>query len=307
MVRFHAVIVLITWIFVAQAEGQERLSESPFLTARGDLSAQMVAGIDRYLIHAIAASLDQRTQFWDRDFTSPEHYAQSVEPNRARFRNIIGAVDELTVPVVLSYVSGPNRPAAMAENDQVRVFAVRWTVADGFDAEGLLLEPKRKVIASGVAIPDADQTPEMISGLADDLANPFALRLAEAGCRVLVPTLLDRRCLWSWNPSIAMTDQTHREWIWRHGVEFGRHPIGYEVRQIEAAVSWLKSRSETPVGVAGYGEGGSMALYSAAVDQRVDAALVSGYFQSRQESGPSRFIAASSGCSGNLATRKSPT
>jgi hypothetical protein len=33
-------------------------------------------------------------------------------------------------------------------------------VTDGFAAEGLLLEPKGKVIASVVAIPDADQTPE---------------------------------------------------------------------------------------------------------------------------------------------------
>ena len=145
---------------------------------------------------------------------------------------------------MLSYDSGPDRPVLIAESDQLRVFAVRWTVAVGIDAEGL---------------PDADQTPETIAGLKEQSSVPFARRLAEAGCRVLVPTLLDRQCLWSGNPEIAMTDQTHREWIWRHSVEFGRHPIGYEVRQIEAAVSWLKSHSPTPVGVVGYGEGGLLA------------------------------------------------
>ena len=37
-----------------------------------------------------------------------------------------------------------------------------------------------------------------------------------------------------------------------------------------------------PIGVTGYGEGGLLALYAAALDPRIDAALVSGYFDSRQ-------------------------
>ena len=37
------------------------------------------------------------------------------------------------------------------------------------------------------------------------------------------------------------------------------------------------------MGVAGYAEGGLVAFYAAAVDTRIDAALVSGYFDSRQE------------------------
>ena len=36
------------------------------------------------------------------------------------------------------------------------------------------------------------------------------------------------------------------------------------------------------IGVAGYGEGGLIAFYAAALDRRIEAALVSGYFDSRQ-------------------------
>ena len=36
------------------------------------------------------------------------------------------------------------------------------------------------------------------------------------------------------------------------------------------------------IGVAGYSEGGLIAFYAAAVDKRIDAVLVSGYFNSRQ-------------------------
>ena len=35
--------------------------------------------------------------------------------------------------------------------------------------------------------------------------------------------------------------------------------------------------------MAGYGEGGLLALYSAALDTRIDATLVSGYFDARQD------------------------
>ena len=38
-----------------------------------------------------------------------------------------------------------------------------------------------------------------------------------------------------------------------------------------------------PIAVAGYGEGGLLALYSAALDTRIDATLVSGYFQPREQ------------------------
>ena len=81
-----------------------------------------------------------------------------------------------------------------------------------------------------------------------------------------------------------MTDQTHREWIWRQSYELGRHPLGFEVQTVRAVLDAWAARSEKlPVGVAGYGEGGLIALYTAAIDPRVEATLVSGYFQRREE------------------------
>ena len=63
----------------------------------------------------------------------------------------------------------------------------------------------------------------------------------------------------------------------------GRHVIGYEVQKVLAAADWFRRRNpEAKIGVAGYGEGGLIAFYSAAADTRIDAALVSGYFDNRQ-------------------------
>src|SRR5438034_565309 len=188
-----------------------------------------------------------------------------------------------------------------------KVYAVRWPVFGGVTAEGLLLEPDTSPVARIVAIPDADQSPEMLVGLAAGLnpAGQFARRLAENGCQVLVPVLINRQDTWSGiadilpGPSISaapgsgtmttskMTNQPHREWIYRMAYEVGRHIIGYEVQKVLAAVDWFTSENKTkrpaPIGVFGYGEGGLLALYSAALDPRIQAAEVSGYFGSRQQ------------------------
>ncbi|MEX0725776.1 MAG: dienelactone hydrolase family protein, partial [Planctomycetaceae bacterium] len=100
-----------------------------------------------------------------------------------------------------------------------------------------------------------------------------------------IPVLVNRADTLSGEPDIAMTNQTHREWITRQAFELGRHIIGYEVRKIEAAITAIKNDvapAHPLIGVVGYGEGGLLALYAAALDTRIDSVLVSGYFQDRQ-------------------------
>jgi hypothetical protein len=164
---------------------------------------------------------------------------------------------------------------------------VRWPVLEGVTGEGLLLEPRSGVRASVIALPDADQTPEQLAGLATGIPpeNQFARRLAGTGIEVLVPVLIDRGTHWSGHPDFGRTEQTHREWIYRQAFHMGRHVIGYEVQKVMAAVDWFSARpaGKGKVGVIGYGEGGLLALYAAAVDPRIDVTLVSGYFRSRQE------------------------
>ena len=68
--------------------------------------------------------------------------------------------------------------------------------------------------------------------------------------------------------------------------EVGRSLIGYEVQKVRAAAGWFAAENASqavPIVVAGYGEGGLVALYSSALDTRIDATLVSGYFQPREQ------------------------
>src|SRR5687767_7999644 len=245
------------------------------LTWNDDLSVRMMDGAHRFVERKIAQSIETRQRHWKRSLSSRESYEESIAGNRKRFSEKIGAVDPL-VPGALERFGTDADPALVAETAAYRVYQVRWPVLDGVTGEGLLLEPRRSPVAYVVALPDADQTPEQLAGLAPGIptASQFARTLAEAGCLVLIPTLISREAKFSGRPDIRMTDQPHREWIYRQAFHMGRHVIGYEVQKVRAAVEWIKGRDPRgKVGVAGYAEGGLIAFYAAAADSRIDAAL----------------------------------
>ena len=133
----------------------------------------------------------------------------------------------------------------VAETEPYKVFAIRWPVFDGVDGEGLLLEPKGKVMAQVVAIPDADWTPEMLVGLAPGVQHEsqFPRWLAKNRCRVVVPALIDRKDDWSGSAKFnRWTNQPHREFIYRMAYEMGRHILGYEVQKVLAVGRLVHAR-----------------------------------------------------------------
>ena len=257
------------------------------LTYEGDLAAQMVEDLDNYVTRAIESAAEKRETLWHQDYSSSTAYTESVEPNRQRFRKQIGCYDERLPINSLSHVGTTNAAAHIAEGENFTVSRVRWQVFDEIEGEGLLLAPndRTSVIAQVIALPDADWTPEMIAGVTDELSldAQFARHLASAGCRVVVPLLINREDTYSGNPKIgAFTNQPHREFIYRMAYQLGRHIIGYEVQKVLSLVDWMVSFDE-PIGVIGYGEGGLVAFYSAAADTRIQSTVVSGYFQSRED------------------------
>jgi dienelactone hydrolase len=274
------------------------------------LDEVMVSGISRFVLRQIEEAPRARQARWARDYSSLQAYDKSVESNRARFRTIVGAVDRhegehsnsktlLPVPVrdrkrgfepngfeIIATLGGEG---VVARSESFDVFAARWQVFPGVTAEGLLLQPRGTPIARVVVIPDADWTPEMVTGMVPGIGEhvPVAGRLAASGIQVVVPTLISRDDTHSGSPLVAYTNQPHREFIYRQAFQLGRHIIGYEVQKIEAAIDEFEqlNRSENvdlPIGVTGVGEGGLLAFYAAALDSRIDAALVSGYFQPRE-------------------------
>lgn len=253
------------------------------------LDVLMIAGLDRFALRELAASPERRDRAWRRDFSGEAAYARSIAPQRERWREIIGAVDPRVPPTDFELLATLGRDARVGESDRFTVWAVRWQVLEGLTGEGLLLQPKGTVRARAVVLPDADWTPEHFVGLKAGVPAQAQLprRLAAQGWQVLVPMLLSRSDEFSGSPLVRFTNQPHREFIYRQAFEMGRHVIGYEVQKVLAAVDIfaLANSEETrdlPIAVAGVGEGGLLALYSAALDERIDRTLVSGYFEARE-------------------------
>lgn len=250
------------WYFLlcaAISQAQPLPGTAP-LVESGDLSVQLVEGIHKFLDH---------------------YEAPRPKPERSRLAYILGVVEGREKPE-LQYLESAGKPSVIAQAATYTVREVRWPVFSDLWAEGLLLEPKGKPVARVVALGDADWRPEALAGL-EPGASPFAKRLVENGAQVLIPLLMDRADTFSGVRSFRMTNMPHREFIWRLAYPLGRHIIGIEVQKTLAGIDWmLQQRPRAKIAVAGYGEGGLIALHAAALEERIDAALVSGYFGPRQ-------------------------
>lgn len=284
---FRSFLLVMAASLVAAEEAP--LPGTSLLTGDDDLSERMAAGVTSYFERETLLSPEGRATYWQRDYTSPEAYEASVAANRERLTRLLGAVEPRQPVTDLESAVAVGAPAKLAETGAFTVQAVRWPLFDGVHGEGLLLQPKGKVIARVVAIPDADHSPEVLIGggpLKEEAFPAYARRLVENGCQVIIPTLIDRAAIHSGSPRLnRFTNQPHREWIYRQAYTFGRHIIGLEAQKIAAAVDWFaaqNAKQSLPIGVAGWGEGGLLAFYSAAIDTRIDAVLVSGYFDRRE-------------------------
>jgi dienelactone hydrolase len=285
-----AAACVVEWSVAGHSASNQVATESLPRTApldwpEEDLSGRMMDGAHRFVDRQIAETQARSARFWKYDRSSPAAWNASVQDNRDRLREIIGAVDSRLSPGLERFGDDDN-PALVAETSRYRVYQVRWPVLDGISAEGLLVQPATGTsTAQIVIVPDAGQTPEQILGLAPGLPpeRQSARRLADSGCELLIPVLVRRELLETSDAQVRKSEQTWREWLYRQAFHMGRHLIGYEVQKVLAAVEGFRARhgEAARVGVIGYAEGGLVAFYASAIDPRIDAALVSGYFDKR--------------------------
>ena len=257
------------------------LSGTERLTLDGDIAMHMLDGIHTYIDGLLVQRVEERTAHWKALFAG-EEVEKALNDKRGQLRTVLGAVDK-RVPVKMETLATPGEEGPVATGKNYKIYAVRWAVLPGVFGEGHLLEPDTFCGASLVVLPDADETPESLLGLAEKTQTTYPLRFAEAGYRVLVMDLVNRESTWSGHPEVRMTKQPHREFIYRGAYEMGRHIIGYEILKVEAAIDWLKQKSlNTKLGLIGHAEGGMLAQYTAALETRVDATMVSGHFGPRE-------------------------
>ncbi len=259
----------------------KHLPQTEFLSEETEWGGKLLNGLSELLDEELAKAEQRRCDSPLFNAQTDTEHQVAVLQLRQQLGKSIGLQDSRMPFSAMELLATTNTPALIAETSKYTVHAVRWPVLAGVEGEGLLLRPKGTSAAHAIALPDADWAPELLAGVAAGIpeSSQFARHLAEAGLTVVVPVLVDRSDTWSGHPDIRMTNQPHREWIYRMAFVMGRHIIGYEVQKILALVDYFKQEApDMPVGVYGYGEGGLLALHAAAFDERIDVAAVSGYF-----------------------------
>jgi len=257
------------------------------LTMAGDIFSEMIAGVDRFLSKQIDEATAKRETYWKRDLSSQAAYAASIEPNRKRLAHILGVRDP-RVPAgksghLIRYSGVEHLPLDSQRKNAYSIDQVSWPAFGDVTGEGLELRPARSGSEVVIVIPDAGQTPEQLAGVVPGVPpeSQVARRLAESGYRVIVPALIDRTMV-----RHGQAQLTGRELIYRSAFALGRHLIGYEVQKVLALVDILSAANpeiSKKLGVFGYGEGGAIALYAAALDPRLGAVCVSGYVDDRND------------------------
>ena len=205
---------------------------------------------------------------------------QPPESQRTQLRELTGAIDQ------------PMRPAAtrvaLGSTNEYSADLVSWPLmrmgtlpptrnsAAAVRCYGILLEPKPAgKRPAAIVVPDATGSAADLAGLTGRLpeGKQTARQLALAGYVVFAPFFIQRR-------AFSEPWLEDRLWLMRLGYQTGRHIVGAELIEVGSILDFLATLPAVDadrLAIAGHGQGGMTALYAAALDIRLKAAISSGY------------------------------
>ena len=270
----HLLVTLLAGPVVCHAQTPTSIAR---LTDTGDIASSMIDGIDRFLL---------------KQLQNAENEIRSLEPvseQRQRLAKILGVVDEERPSQLTFEIVHFDSASSAIQSKGCNIQVVRWdAIANpspqfasltSVHGEGLLLTPTRTATATIITIPDVGVSPEQFVGLNSAENNSsLPLKLAQAGYRVVVPTLINRDI----HARNGRAKLTNREYLHRPAYELGRHLIGMEVQKILAAVDYWHAQGG-PIAVYGKGDAGMIALYAGALDERIHHTTVVGYLGPRHQ------------------------
>jgi len=286
--KFHTMFLYsLIWIIYSTnlINAQKFLPNTTLLDA-GDLGTKMVSGIGTWLDTKTLENQTSRNEKFLSNAKKDSLDPKVLEQKKQTLKKILGIIDSPQSTEDLELLETLNKPALIFENKQYKILKIRWQVIEGLHGEGLLIEPKGKPIAQIVAIPPPDIIPESFCGLTNDKSIPMGKILADLGCRVIVPTLIDRKQGFSNNLEISRkTNIPRREFIYRMAYEMGFQINGLEIQKLLPLINWFSFKDPSiPIGVAGNGDGAFQALVLSFLDNRIKSSWIDGYHLNRNKS-----------------------
>lgn len=265
------------------------------LDGTNDFTDAYLSGLERLLLRETAQLAPARERLWREGLKAggPDAAAWLVG-RRSELSRLLGVCNARTAFESPSLSASLSRSAVLGETSDHVLYEIRWPVFGDFWAEGLLMEPKSKPVRRNeVFLPHAGVTPEHVLGLAPGAPDAFAgFAFPAPGCRLVIPAVVSR-VKSVFESGLARPGKGQmpgrmrmpdREFVYRPAYTFGRHIIGYEVQEVLALVDWFRrENAAAAVRVAGWGDGGMLALYAGALDARIDETAVAGYFDRRDD------------------------
>ncbi|MCE5239523.1 hypothetical protein LLH23_13690 [bacterium] len=241
----------------------------PGLMARGaeDRQGLLRHEAEDFLRGLSEAYPERADRLWQRDYSSPEAYARSVQPNRERWLQAVGdwgAPDADLAPVVEPF----------AENEHFTAFWVTINLYGHLRGRAVLALPKGgdKPFPLVVAQHGIGSSPERVFGFGDDavLYHCYGQRLAEAGYAVLAP--------------LNVTGAKPRERLTRLCTMLDKTLWGLEIAKIKRLLDYAETREEldtTRVAMWGISLGGAYTLFTMPLEPRLRVGICTAWFNHR--------------------------
>lgn len=234
-----------------------------------ELHERLYSNWDRYYSARCAEADAAIGTRWQRDFSNLEAYEASVEPNRERFRAMLGG---------WPWERGDLRAESLvfSKTNHYRVERVFITPFADLRMDFLLLVPHGLTGPAPVVLAQhgLGGTPEDACGFSDDTADSyyhsFGSRLAELGYVVAAPHM--------------MGGADKRNWLQRKAMLVGEGLTGAEMFGLSRVIDYLVGLDYVDperIGCYGLSQGGMTAQFLPALDKRVKVTVVSGNFNWR--------------------------
>jgi dienelactone hydrolase len=255
--------------------------------------------MDEYLTRLVHEADRERERYWSKlDISSVAAYQKTIEAYRRAWSEFLSVPDTRSVPLKA-------KRELVKQFETYTAHRVWIDTLPGVQAYGILLVPKKNVgkRAAVIALHGHRGTPEIVTGMYD----PEYLK--NSAYREFGRTLVERGYI-VWAPYIFSTYSEEdkpaegpgamgRDILQKKALITGRTIMGLEAAKLKRGIDFLGSLPEVDperIGMYGLSKGGHYTLYTAALDTRIKAAVVSGWFNQRtrkllaEKDGPGMFF-----------------
>lgn len=232
----------------------------------GDRQSLLRRETEDFLRAESEAYAGRQEALWRRDYSSPEAFAASVAPNRARWLEAVGSFD---LPA-----GGPPAFEPFLEDEHTVARWVTLPLAGGLQARGVLALPRkaRGAVPLVIAQHGIGSSPEKVFGFDDDpgLYHAYGRRLVEEGYAVLAP--------------MHVTEAGPRARYQRMALMLGKTLWGLEIAKLQRLLDFACALPEIDgerVAMWGISLGGAYTLFTTPLEARIKVAIPCAWFNHR--------------------------